>query len=130
MAVRAALLILGLFHLVNGLWMLATPEAWYAVIPGVSETGPLNHHFVADIALAFVASGLGLMLGARDRPGAVAFAAAGAAWPALHALLHLWEWLVHGFPATAAVFVSEGIGVVAVGALGAALAWVRQKGEA
>lgn len=130
MAVRAALLILGLFHLVNGLWMLAAPESWFATIPGVSETGPLNHHFVADIALAFAASGLGLILGARDRPSAGAFAVAGATWPALHALLHIWEWIVHGFPATAAVFVSEGVGVIAVGALGTALAWLRQRGNA
>jgi hypothetical protein len=125
MIVRLALLLLGLFHLGDGLWMLAAPDAWYAAIPGVSGTGPINHHFIADIGLAFVASGLGLMLGARERASAGAFAVAGAAWPAMHALLHLWGWLHHGLPATTAEIVSTGVGVVLVGALGMTLAWLR-----
>ena len=125
MFVRAGLILLGLLHLGNGLWMLIAPDGWYAAVPGVSMTGPINHHFIADIGLAFVASGAGLLLGARNMRTAGAFAVAGAAWPALHALLHLWGWVHMGFPATAAVTVSESVGVVLVGALGAALAWLR-----
>jgi hypothetical protein len=125
MFVRAGLILLGLFHLGNGLWMLVAPDGWYAAIPGVSLTGPINHHFVADIGLAFVASGAGLLLGARNMRSAGAFAIAGAAWPVLHALLHLWGWIHMGLPATADVAVSESVGVVLVGALGAALAWFR-----
>ena len=129
MTVRAMLLILGLFHLGNGLWMLAAPMAWYMAVPGVGLTGPANHHFIADIGLAFVASGAGLILGARQGIRAAAWAAAGAAWPALHALLHLWGWFAHGFPATGRVIVSEVAGVVGVGALGVALAWIRNRQE-
>jgi hypothetical protein len=129
MAVRILLLLLGVFHLGNGLWMLAAPDAWYAAIPGVRETGPLNHHFIADVALAFIASGFGLVLGSTARRSAAAFAAAGAAWPVLHAVLHIWGWVMHGFPPTAALILSEGIGVVGIGALGAVLAWARQQGD-
>lgn len=46
MAVRAMLLILGVFHLANGAFMLAAPHAWYMAVPGVVDTGPLNHHFL------------------------------------------------------------------------------------
>lgn len=127
MATRLMLLILGAFHFVNGLWMLAMPMAWYAAIPGVRDTGPLNHHFVADIGLAFLASGAGLALGALRRPWAGAMAVAGATWPALHALLHVWGWLAHGFPTAPPVIISELIGVVGIGILGAVLAWARVK---
>jgi hypothetical protein len=125
MIVRAGLILLGLFHLGNGLWMLAAPDGWYAAVPGVSATGPINHHFIADIGLAFVTSGAGLMLGARNMRSAGAFAVAGSTWPALHALLHLWGWLHEGFSPTAATAVSESVGVVLIGALGAALAGMR-----
>jgi len=127
MAVRAMLLILGLFHLGNGLVMLTAPMAWYVAVPGVSLTGSPNHHFIADIGLAFVASGVGLVLGARTGICAAAWAAAGAAWPALHGLLHIWGWFAHGFPTTGPVIVSEVVGVVGVGALGVALAWIRNQ---
>ncbi len=130
MAIRLMLLILGAFHVGNGLWMLAAPAAWYGAIPGVSMTGPLNHHFVSDIALAFLASGGGLILGAANRPWAGAAAIAGATWPSLHALLHIWGWFAMGFPRETQVIVSEVAGVVAIGALGAVLAYLRanQKG--
>jgi hypothetical protein len=125
MFVRAGLILLGLFHLGNGLWMLVASDGWYATIPGVSLTGPINHHFIADIGLAYVASGTGLLLGARGIRSAGAFAVAGSAWPAMHALLHAWGWIHMGLPASASVFVSEGIGVMLVGALGVTLAWLR-----
>jgi uncharacterized protein YjeT (DUF2065 family) len=57
MITRAAMLMLALVHILNGLWMLLAPMSWYAAIPGVAATEPLNHHFVADIGLAFIASG-------------------------------------------------------------------------
>jgi hypothetical protein len=125
MVVRAGLVLLGLFHLVNGLWMLAAPDAWYAAIPGVSMTGPINHHFIADIGLAFAASGTGLLLGAQDTPHAGTLALAGATWPALHALLHIWGWARMGLPSNPRELVSTGVGVIVVGALGVLLAWAR-----
>jgi hypothetical protein len=125
MVIRAMLLILGAFHALDGLWMLAAPAAWYATIPGVAETGPFNLHFITDIALAFVASGAGLILGAGKAAWAGSMAVAGATWPALHALFHVWIWLSMGFPRALPVALSEVLGVVVIGALGAALAWLR-----
>lgn len=127
MIVRLALILLGVLHIVNGGWMLLAPDAWYAAVPGVSMTGPINHHFTADIGLAFIASGAGLALGARRGAAAAIFAIAGATWPALHALLHISGWIEHGFPMRADIAVSEGVGVVLVGVLGAIAAWARAK---
>jgi hypothetical protein len=129
MAVRILLLLLGLFHLANGLHMLIAPLAWYGAVPGVAQTGPFNAHFILDIAMAFVASGAGLMLGARRGRDAALFAIAGATWPALHALIHVEGWVTHGFPKDPGIAASEAIAVVGLAALGAALAWLRLKGE-
>lgn len=127
MIIRALLLLLGLFQLVNGLWMLTAPEAWYAAVPGVTMTGPINLHFITDIGLAFVASAAGLILGARK--GWAAFALAGAVWPALHALFHIWGWVHHGFPTEANMIVSETVGVVGLSTLGVVLGWLRAREE-
>ena len=126
---RSILGLLGLFHLVNGLWMLAAPNAWYWAVPGVNATGPINHHFITDIALAFLASGAFMAIGFRSRAVAAAFALAGATWPALHAVFHVWEWLADGFPRSAQIWVSEAFGVVFIGFLGLALAWSRARKE-
>lgn len=125
MPIRAMLLILGAFHLANGVAMLAAPAAWYAAVPGVAASGPLNHHFLFDVALAFLASGAGLVLGAGRARAAAAWASAGATWPALHALFHLSGWLACGLPHDLSLLLSDGLGVIGAGALGVALAWAR-----
>ena len=127
MAARLVLLILGAFHIVNGLFMLFAPGAWYVAVPGVVQSGPMNHHFIADIGLAFLASGTGLIYGIRR--GAAAFAVAGAAWPALHALLHIRGWVQHGFPTVLNVALSDTVGVVLVGVLGVIAAWMKSRKE-
>jgi hypothetical protein len=126
--IRALLLVLGLFHLANGVMMLFAPAPWFATVPGVSMTGPFNHHFVQDVGLAFIASGAGLGLSARVRPHAGLLAAAGATWPILHALLHVWGWFT-GTMADAHIIATEALGVVAPAALGGVLAWLRIRGE-
>ncbi len=41
----------GLGNLANGAWMLLDPPHWYATLPaGVPDFGPLNEHFIRDIA--------------------------------------------------------------------------------
>lgn len=129
MALRVGLALLGLFYLVNAAWMIAAPGSWYAATPGVAMTGPMNPHFIVDIGLAFVASGAGLLIGIRAGATAAALAVAGATWPVLHALFHVWGWLSDGFPAKADVAVTEAIGVVGLAALGAYLAFARAKQE-
>lgn len=129
MIVRALLVLLGVIHIVNGLFMLIAPAEWYASVPGVTATGPFNPHFILDIGMAFVASGAGLILGARRNANAAILACAGSTWPALHALVHIDGWMMHGFPADTRIAMSEAIGVVGLALLGVVLAWLRLRGE-
>ena len=127
MFTRALLLLLGFFHTANGLVMLARPRMWLASV--VHEASPmhLEFHFVADIGMAFLASGVALIWSARRGPSYALWAIAGATWPMLHALIHVREWLVMGPPAATADMLNEGIGVIFVGLAGVALAWARQR---
>jgi hypothetical protein len=88
-AMRIALaLLLGLVLAANGLYMLSDPAGWYALVPGVPDTGPLNPHFVRDIGCAYVMSGGTLVWFAFDhraRPAALA----GGVFLALHAIVHV-----------------------------------------
>jgi peptidoglycan/LPS O-acetylase OafA/YrhL len=80
--------ILAIFNVLNGLAMLFAGTLWWASVPGVSETGPFNSHFVQDVGAAFAVAGLALGARAwRDRywPAAVA----GSGFLAAHALIHL-----------------------------------------
>ncbi|HEY1632345.1 MAG TPA: hypothetical protein VGF56_13590 [Rhizomicrobium sp.] len=120
---RWILALLGLVHLANGLTMLLAPETWYGMVPGVTEAGPFNHHFIVDIGLAFLASGAGLTMALRDGRIAATLAFAGSVWPALHALFHIWGWFMGHLPHTAEMWLSEAVGVVFVSLLGLTLAW-------
>jgi hypothetical protein len=82
--------IVGLGLLANGLTMLANPDAWYGLLPGVVQTGPFNPHFVRDIGAAYLVTGATFLWFAFDRDARPA-AQAGAAFLALHALIHLWD---------------------------------------
>jgi uncharacterized protein YjeT (DUF2065 family) len=87
---RKLAVILGIGLVLNALRMLAAPAAWYAAVPGVPETGPFNPHFVRDIGAAYLVAGAALVwfaASAAARPAAQA----GAAFLALHALIHLWD---------------------------------------
>ena len=52
--------ILGVALTVNGLAMLLAPAVWYAAVPGVSETGALNHHFIRDLGTVYIVAGLAM----------------------------------------------------------------------
>ena len=85
---RSLAAILAIPTLFNGLVMLVAGPFWYANVPGVTDTGPFNPHFVQDIGLAFLAAGLALAARAW-RPRYWPAAVAGAGFLAAHALLHL-----------------------------------------
>jgi hypothetical protein len=68
--------------------MLVAGPHWYETVPGVTDTGPFNPHFVQDIGLAFLMAGLALAARAW-RPRYWPAAVAGAGFLAAHALLHL-----------------------------------------
>jgi len=76
----------------NGIWMFVDPPGWYASIPGVPDTGPLNLHFVRDIGLAYLTAGLGYAWGAFGAGWKAA--ALATLFIALHALLHVGETLM------------------------------------
>jgi hypothetical protein len=73
----------------NGVYMFVDPAGWYAAVPGVPETGPLNMHFVRDIGIAYFTAGAGLVwseLGAGWGASALA-----ALFIGLHSALHIGE---------------------------------------
>ena len=80
--------VLGAFNALNGVVMLTDGKHWYDTVPGVVFTGPYNAHFVQDIGAAFLAAGLGLAARAW-RPRYWAAAVTGAAFLAMHALIHV-----------------------------------------
>ena len=51
---RSIAAVLAVLTVLNGLTMLLAGAAWYESVPGVSETGPYNPHFIEDIGAAFL----------------------------------------------------------------------------
>ena len=85
--VTAALL--AALSLANGLYMIGDPIAWYHTVPGVTETGPPNTHFITDIGCAYLTSAA-LLIAALLRPqsrGVLTLAAV--VWPAMHSVVHI-----------------------------------------
>jgi peptidoglycan/LPS O-acetylase OafA/YrhL len=80
--------ILAVLNTANGLAMLFASSIWWANVPGVPETGPLNLHFVQDVGAAFLVAGLALAARAW-RPIYWPAAVAGSGFLAAHALIHL-----------------------------------------
>jgi hypothetical protein len=85
---RSIAAIFALLTVVNGVMMLFGGSAWYASVPGASETGPYNPHSVQDIGAAFLVAGLALAARAW-RPVYWPAAVAGAGFLAAHAVIHL-----------------------------------------
>lgn len=84
--------IVGIGLSINALAMLGLPGAWYGTVPGVPDTGPFNPHFVRDIGCAYLVAGGGL-IGFALSPRWRGVAIGGAAFLALHALVHVWDGL-------------------------------------
>ena len=92
--VATVAVLLGVFLVANGSYMLLGPESWYWAVPGVPDRGPFNQHFVRDIGIIYALCGGGLVVGAfRPRERAVCWLFS-LAWLAGHALFHFWEVLV------------------------------------
>jgi len=82
----------------NGLFMLIAPYPWYGMVPGVTETGPFNPHFVRDIGAAYVACAVGLGWWAARRGGRVGAVLPVAVFLGIHMGVHIVESLIHGHP--------------------------------
>jgi hypothetical protein len=91
---RSIAAILAVINVLNGLGMLFAGPTWWTSVPGASETGPFNPHFVQDVGAAFLVAGLALAARAA-RPMYWPAAVAGAGFLVAHALIHL-EMMVTG----------------------------------
>lgn len=114
----------GIGFIVFGIWLLADPDAFYTTVPGVSATGPLNHHFIQDIGAAYAAAGAALGLAVRFPAAGLLLLAPAGIFAGLHAITHVVEWLLFG-PVSSTAFMAELAGVagpaVLIGVI--ALAW-------
>ncbi len=83
-------------------WLLAGtaiflgPRQFHLLTPGVALFGPFNAHFIRDVGLMYVASGLVGLYGVRS--GSVPVGIAAALWSCLHAVFHLHVWVDRGLP--------------------------------
>ena len=87
-------LLLGLAALLNGTFMTLAPEAWYWLVPGVPERGPLNQHFLRDIGINYMLIGAAFVCGTLYPTQRLPLWAVPTAWLVGHALFHIWEVLV------------------------------------
>lgn len=84
-------LLMGAAAVANGLLMLVSPAHWYALVPGVMETGPYNQHFIRDIGLIFLFVGAAFLVGAAQPQSRVFLWGVPTLWLGGHALFHVWE---------------------------------------
>ncbi|WP_137752082.1 hypothetical protein [Sphingopyxis sp. L1A2A] len=89
--VQLLLLIAAVVAIANGGFMLANPLEWYVFLPTVITTGPPNAHFIRDIGLAYLGSGLILLYAAAHPVLRWRAALVGGLWLTLHGLLHIYE---------------------------------------
>lgn len=91
LTVRVVAVLNGGFLIVNGLFMLVAPAMWYHTIPGVTETGFFNQHFIRDIGILQVFLGGAFWFGMVRPACRVALWASASLWLVAHAVFHLWE---------------------------------------
>lgn len=84
-------LMLTLYLVLNGLMMILLPGEWFQMVPGVSETGGFNAHFIRDIGFAFLLSGCGMSWRLLDPVRGRAAALFAAGFLTLHASYHALE---------------------------------------
>ena len=83
--------ILGIGAVANGCVMLASPLGWYFAVPGVTNTGPFNQHFIRDIGIIYLFLGMAFLVGAARAEFRIVLWAAASLWLCCHALFHFWE---------------------------------------
>jgi uncharacterized protein YjeT (DUF2065 family) len=80
-----------LFLSLNGIFMLVAPAVWYEFVPGVTDTGFYNQHFIRDIGLIQLFLGIAFGVGMFRPERRIGLWAAATLWLCAHAVFHLWE---------------------------------------
>jgi uncharacterized protein YjeT (DUF2065 family) len=80
-----------LFLSLNGIFMLVAPQVWYDFVPGVTDTGFYNQHFIRDIGIIQLFLGVAFGVGLFRPEGRIGLWAAATLWLCAHALFHFWE---------------------------------------
>ena len=91
MAILAMVTFNTLFLSANGLFMLVAPQPWYEFVPGVTDTGFFNQHFIRDIGLIQLFLGIAFAVGLAVPERRVGLWLVATLWLAAHAFFHLWE---------------------------------------
>jgi hypothetical protein len=81
----------GILLSANGLFMLVAPLTWYELVPGVTDTGFFNQHFIRDIGIVQLFLGVAFGIGMFRPEHRVELWAVSTAWLGAHAAFHLWE---------------------------------------
>jgi hypothetical protein len=76
---------------VNGLFMLIAPQVWYDFVPGVTDTGFYNQHFIRDIGIIQLFLGIAFGIGMFRPERRIGLWAAATLWLCAHAIFHFWE---------------------------------------
>jgi hypothetical protein len=90
-AVTALATLNAIFLSANGLFMLVAPQVWYDFVPGVTDTGFFNQHFIRDIGIIKLFLGVAFIVGLLRPERRIGLWAAATLWLSAHALFHLWE---------------------------------------
>ena len=80
-----------LFLSANGLFMLVAPQVWYEFVPGVTDTGFFNQHFIRDIGIIQLFLGVAFGVGIARPERRIGLWLVATLWLAAHAVFHLWE---------------------------------------
>ena len=81
----------GVFLAANGLFMLVAPMTWYYLVPGVTDTGFFNQHFIRDIGIVQIFLGAAFGIGVIRPAHRFELWASASLWLVAHAVFHLWE---------------------------------------
>jgi hypothetical protein len=87
-ALRPLLALLGLYHLLLGVVMVAAPSRFF---DSVASCGPFNDHYIRDVASFYLALGVVLLVAVAKTSWHTPLLAFAALQYVLHLLNHLWD---------------------------------------
>ena len=88
------LLVIGVIAAGFSLWMLASPNSWYAQFPRmIAEFGDFNVHFVRDLGAAYFTFGCACIWAARTPAARIPVMGLITLFFGIHALIHVFDTL-------------------------------------